>query len=93
MIQSAIDFGQFQGGLPVVDFARLSLDCSPEELAWVQEGYTNQAFLADNFDQRLRRERLNFLSGYLAHCVRITDQEEVAIVVATIRKAFLHDQH
>lgn len=93
MIQSAIDFGQFQGGLPVVDFARLSLDCSPEELAWVQEGYTNQAFLADNFDQRLRRERLNFLSGYLAHCVRIADHEEVAIVVATIRESFLHDQH
>lgn len=91
-LTGVIDFGQFQGGLPIVDFARLSLDCSPAEMAWVQEGYTNKAFLADNFDQRLRRERLNFLSGYLAHCVRIADHEEVAIVVATIREMLQYDQ-
>lgn len=91
-LSGVIDFGQFQGGLPIVDFARLSLDCSPEEMTWVQEGYTNNAFLADNFEQRLRRERLNFLSGYLAHCVRIADHEEVAIVIATIRESLSHDQ-
>lgn len=91
-VTGVIDFGQFQGGLPIVDFARLSLDCSPQELVWVQEGYTNKAFLADHFDQRLRRERLNFLTGYLAHCVRIADHEEVAIVIATIRGSLQHDQ-
>lgn len=91
-LSGVIDFGQFQGGLPIVDFARLSLDCSPAELVWVQEGYANKAFLADNFDQRLRRERLNFLAGYLAHCVRIVDYEEVAVVVATIRDMLQHDQ-
>lgn len=87
-----IDFGEFQGGLPIVDFACLSLDCSPEELAWVQEGYTNKAFLADHFAQRLYQIRLNFLSGYLAHCVRIADHEEVATVVTTIRDMLQHDQ-
>lgn len=91
-LTGVIDFGEFQGGLPVVDFARLSLDCSPEELAWVQEGYPNKALLADNFAQRLRQIRLNFLSGYLAHCVRIADHEEVAIVVTTIRDMLHHDQ-
>ncbi|MFZ4659427.1 MAG: phosphotransferase family protein [Caldilineaceae bacterium] len=91
-LTGVIDFGEFQGGLPVVDFARLSLDCSPEELAWVQEGYPNKALLADNFAQHLRQIRLNFLSGYLAHCVRIADHEEVAIVVATIRDMIHHDQ-
>lgn len=91
-LTGVIDFGEFQGGLPIVDFARLSLGCSPEELAWVQEGYTNQALLADNFAQRLRQIRLNFLSGSLAHCVRIADHEEVVIVVATIRDMLQHDQ-
>lgn len=91
-LTGVIDFGEFQGGLPVVDFARLSLDCSSEELAWAQDDYTNKAFLADNFAQRLHQIRLNFLSGYLAHCVRIADREEITIVVATIRDMLQHDQ-
>jgi len=55
-------------------------------------GYTNKAFLAANFAQCLRQIRLNFLSGYLAHCVRIADHEEVAIVITTIRDLLQHDQ-
>lgn len=86
-ITGIIDFGEFQGGLPFVDFARLSLDCTDEELGWVQAGYANQALFADDFAQRLRHSRLNFLTGYLAHCVRIGDHEERRIVINTLRAA------
>lgn len=86
-LTGVIDLGEFQGGLPFVDFARLSLDCTDEELGWVQAGYTNQALFADDFAQRLRLSRLNFLTGYLAHCVRIGDHEERRIVIDTLRAA------
>lgn len=86
-ITGVIDFGEFQGGLPLVDFAQLRLDCTDEELQWVQAGYANQALFADDFAQRLRLSRLNFLTGYLAHCVRIGDHEERLIVLDTLRAA------
>lgn len=85
-----IDFGEFQGGLPVVDFVPLSLDCSPQEVAWIKAGYANADLFADDFDQRLRHSRFSFLTGYLAHCVRIGDHEEIGIVVQILRTDLQH---
>lgn len=90
-ITGVIDFGEFQGGLPLVDFVRLSLDCTEEELRWVQAGYANQALFADDFAHRLRLSRLNFLTGYLAHCVRIGDHQERQIVIDTLRAALQNE--
>lgn len=91
-ISGIIDFGEFQGGLPLVDFARLRLDCTAEELQWVQAGYANQALFADDFAPRLQRSRLNFLTGYLAHCVRIGDHEERQIVLKTLRATLQNEK-
>lgn len=84
-LTGVIDFGEFQGGLPLVDFVSLSLHCSTVELAWVQAGYTNKALFATDFAQRLSLGRLNFLIGYLAHCVRIGDHERRLFIVDTLR--------
>lgn len=90
-LTGVIDFGEFQGGLPLVDFVRLSLDCTEQELRWVQAGYTNKAFVADAFAQRLRLNRMNFLTGYLAHCMRIGDHEECRTVVDTLRASLQNE--
>lgn len=84
-ITGVIDFGEFQGGLPMVDFVRLSLDCSVQEMAWVQAGYGNRGIFTDDFDYQVRQSRISFLTGYLAHCVRIGDHAEVEIAVNTLR--------
>lgn len=91
-ITGVIDFGEFQGGLPLVDFARLRLDCTDEEMGWVQAGYANQVLFADDFAQRLQRSRLNFLTGYLAHCVRIGDHEARLLVLNTLRAALQNEK-
>ncbi|MEZ4865523.1 MAG: aminoglycoside phosphotransferase family protein [Caldilineaceae bacterium] len=72
-----IDFGEFQGGLPMVDFVSLSLASPAVDLAWLQVGYTNQALFVDHFTARLRQGQVSYLIGYLAHCVRIQDEAEV----------------
>lgn len=84
-LTSVIDFGEFQGGLPHVDFVSLSQDCSAEEVAWIKTGYTNKALFTDHFAHHLRYNRISYLMGDLAHCVRIQDHLEVLIVVDTLR--------
>jgi len=84
-LTGVIDFGEFQGGLPHVDFVSLSLDSSTEEMAWIQAGYTNKALFADHFTQHLRYNRISYLMGDLAHCVHIQDHAKIRLLVDTLR--------
>ena len=41
--------------------------------------------------ETIELKRLNFLTGYLAHCVRIGDHEERQIVIDTLRAALQNE--
>lgn len=84
-LTAVIDFGEFQGGLPLVDFIGLSLEHPEGALTWLRAGYTNQAIFADEFAQRLRHAQASYLIGYLAHCVKIQDNEEVHTLAQQLR--------
>jgi aminoglycoside phosphotransferase (APT) family kinase protein len=84
-LTGVIDFGEFQGGLPHVDFVSLSVDCSPAEMISIQAGYSNKALFTDAFAQRLRYHQISYLLGSLAYFVQIQDHEGARVSVDALR--------
>lgn len=84
-ITGVIDFGQFQGGLPLVDFVGLTLAHPEVDLAWLRAGYADPAVFADGFMHRLRHGQVSYLIGYLAHCIQIQDIAEVRAATCRLR--------
>jgi aminoglycoside phosphotransferase (APT) family kinase protein len=82
-----IDFGEFQGGGPIVDFANLSMTCPDVDLAWLQSGYGNPKLFDQTFPARLRVAKVATQIGYLAHYIRQGNQQEAAPIAAGLREA------
>ena len=81
-----IDFGEFQGGGPIVDFAILSMSCPDVDLAWLQSGYGNPKLFDDTFAARLRVTKLGMQIGYLAHYIQQGNAQEAAPLIAGLRE-------
>jgi hypothetical protein len=84
-LTGVIDFGEFQGGTPLVDFANLSMDCPDVDLAWLQCGYPNQALFDEMFARQLFLIKVGMQMGYLAHYIQQGNAEEAAPIAAGLR--------
>ena len=82
-----IDFGEFQGGGPIGDFANLSMSCPVVDLAWLQPNYPNQALFDDAFPLRLLVAKVGLQMGYLAHYIRQGNQQEAAPIATGLRES------
>jgi aminoglycoside phosphotransferase (APT) family kinase protein len=82
-----IDFGEFQGGGPIGDFANLSMSCPDVDLAWLQSNYPNQALFDDAFSMRLLVAKVGLQKGYLAHYIRQGNQQEAAPIATGLRES------
>jgi aminoglycoside phosphotransferase (APT) family kinase protein len=85
-LTGVIDFGEFQGGEPILDFANLSMNCPEVDLAWLQAGYANQQLFDDTFPARLQATKLGLQLGYLAHFIQQGNAQEVAALVVALRQ-------
>jgi aminoglycoside phosphotransferase (APT) family kinase protein len=86
-LRGVIDFGEFQGGGPIGDFANLSMTCPDVDLAWLQRGYSDQALFDSTFSMRLLVAKVGLQMGYLAHYIRQGNSEEAAPIVAGLRQS------
>jgi aminoglycoside phosphotransferase (APT) family kinase protein len=84
-LTGVIDFGEFQGGSPLVDFANLSMDCPDVDLVWLQRGYPNQALFDETFARQLFLIKVGHQMGYLAHYIQQGNAEEAAPIAAGLR--------
>jgi hypothetical protein len=85
-LTGVIDFGEFQGGAPILDFATISMDCPDVDLAWLQGGYGSPQLFDGTFPARLQATKLGLQLGYLAHFVRQGNVQEVGLLVADLRE-------
>jgi Ser/Thr protein kinase RdoA (MazF antagonist) len=72
-VSGVIDFGQFQGGPPILDFIHLSFVQPELDLEPFKSGYPDRGLIEDRFDRRLHLHRLGFLMGCVAYTTRIGD--------------------
>ncbi|HEU5097560.1 MAG TPA: aminoglycoside phosphotransferase family protein [Roseiflexaceae bacterium] len=84
-LRGVIDFGEFQGGGPVLEFANLSMSRPDIDLAWLQHGYGNQALFDATFPMQLLATKIGLQIGYLAHFIRQGNPEEAAPIAAGLR--------
>jgi aminoglycoside phosphotransferase (APT) family kinase protein len=84
-LSGVIDFGEFQGGGPITDFANLSMSCPDVDLAWLQSGYGNPSLFGPAFPAQLRVAKLGMQLGYLAHFIQQGNQQEAAPIIAGLR--------
>ncbi|MDQ2997969.1 MAG: aminoglycoside phosphotransferase family protein [Chloroflexota bacterium] len=82
-----IDFGEFQGGGPIGDFANLSMSCPDVDLVWLQPGYGNPKLFDDAFPMRLLVAKVGLQMGYLAHYIRQGNQQEAAPIATGLRES------
>jgi aminoglycoside phosphotransferase (APT) family kinase protein len=85
-LRGVIDFGEFQGGAPILDFATISMDCPDVDLAWLQPDYGSPRLFDGIFPARLRITKLGLQLGYLAHFIRQGNAQEVALLIAELRE-------
>jgi aminoglycoside phosphotransferase (APT) family kinase protein len=82
-----IDFGEFQGGAPILDFANLSMSRPDVDLAWLQHGYGNQALFDATFPVQLLSTKVGLQIGNLAHFIRQGNPQAAAPIAAGLRAA------
>ena len=75
-VSGVIDFGQIQGGPPILDFMFFSLAQPKMDLTPIVSGYPNQETqIKDRFERRLNMCRLEFLMGCVAHITKTGDAD------------------
>jgi Ser/Thr protein kinase RdoA (MazF antagonist) len=85
-----IDFGQAQGGAPIIDLDNLLTSTDgwgvPEavRLVWLREGY-GRAPLWEHFAERRLMHAIGFTIGSLSHHVAIGDTASVAVYAGRLR--------
>jgi hypothetical protein len=82
-----IDFGEFQGGQPIVDFANLSMTCPDVDLAWLQPDYGNANLFDQTFPDRLRVTKVGLQIGNLAHFIQQGNAQKVTPIAAGLRES------
>ncbi|MGH2461267.1 MAG: phosphotransferase family protein [Chloroflexota bacterium] len=66
-LTGVIDFGQWRGGPPALDFAVLRMYHPEVDLAWLKRGYQNQAIFDDTFPLQILIHQANMTIGYLGY--------------------------
>ncbi len=84
-LTGVIDFGEFQGGPPIHDFARFSFEQPDLDLALLARGYPDRGLFDDDFPIRLDLHKLGLQMGHLAHHVRTGNTEEAHPLAARLR--------
>ncbi len=84
-VTAVIDFGDFQGGHPVHDFAIMSHE-GETGIGQMAEGYSDKTMFADRFQERLHLHRLTLELGYLAYFTQMEDFPEEALNTRGVRK-------
>lgn len=85
-LTGVIDFGEFQGGPPIHDFARFSFEQPDLDLTLLARGYPDQGLFDEQFPTRLNLHGLGLQMGHLAHHVRTDNVEEVRPLAARLRQ-------
>jgi aminoglycoside phosphotransferase (APT) family kinase protein len=81
-----IDFGEFQGGGPILDFANLNMSCPNVDLDWLRHGYGNPKLFDQTFSARLQTTKIGLQIGYLAHYIRQGNPQEAAPLTTALRE-------
>jgi len=84
-LSAVIDFGEFQGGPPVTDFALLKMSCPVVEVNWLLAGYGDPGEDLDRFALRLLLHQVGMQVGYLAHDLKEGDAEGAARTAEGLR--------
>ncbi len=85
-VSGLIDFGEFQGGSPLVDLATWDLAASNLDLAPLLRGYGDPTFFGADFAQRLAATKIGLGMGYLAYHVRTGHDEEASLIAEELRR-------
>lgn len=83
-ISSVIDFGEFQGGPPIIDFSQ-DTEGNWFDLEIFKAGYDDPELFDHRFARRLEMQNLATRMGYLAHHVRINHTDEIPGNVTALR--------
>jgi aminoglycoside phosphotransferase (APT) family kinase protein len=86
-----LDFGEFQGGGPILDFANLSRACPDVDLAWLQRGYGNPHLFDGTFPARLQATKIGLLIGNLAHFIQQGNAQAAAPMIAGLHEVLRND--
>jgi aminoglycoside phosphotransferase (APT) family kinase protein len=84
-ISGIIDFGEFQGGLPIHDFAIFSFEHPEINLDWLKAGYADQALFDEYFTTRLLVYKLGLQIGYLTYYVQTGNTPEILFTANGLR--------
>ncbi len=85
-ITGIIDFGDFQGGLPLHDFAYLSYKEPALDLEPLKAGYADERLFDERFDIGLNLYKVGLQMGYLAHYVKTGNIAAVRFAAGQLRK-------
>jgi Ser/Thr protein kinase RdoA (MazF antagonist) len=85
-LTGVIDFGDFQGGPAVLDFAILLMNEPTFELEWLQQAYHPASLFDESFPTQLLVQQAGLQMGYLAHYVREGNADERAALLEGIRR-------
>jgi aminoglycoside phosphotransferase (APT) family kinase protein len=84
-LRGVIDFGEFQGSGPILEFANLNM-CRPDvDLRWLQRGYSNQGLFDATFPVQLLTTKVGLQIGNLAHFIRQRNSEAAAPIMLGLR--------
>ena len=84
-LTGVIDFGEFSGGAPIGDLLVLRMDYPEIDLAWLGEGYGDDAVIAEAAGPRGLLHVVGIQMGYLAHFVRQNNSDEIGPTAAGLR--------
>ncbi len=81
-----IDFGQAQGGSPVLDFAMFLMYHPEVDLASLQHGYQNKALFDETFMLQLLAQQAQVEVSYLGHDLREGNTDSTALALQGVRR-------
>lgn len=84
-LSAVIDFGDFQGGPPVHDFAVWKMNCPAVDVKWLLAGYGDPGEDPDRFLLRLLLHQIGMQVGFLAHELREGNVAGAASLAAGVR--------
>ena len=74
-LSSVIDFGQFQGGSPILDFIHLTFVQPELDLNPLKRNYPDRQMIEHSFDLRLYFHKLMFLIECVAYVTKVRNPE------------------
>ena len=84
-LSGVIDFGEFQGGPLIHDFADFHARCPEIELCGLLDGYEEGDRFSGTFAQQLLLHTVGSQAGYLAYCLQQNDHENADAAARVLR--------